>query len=107
MTKTIPGKKPERDSLYDRVFTPEERELLHGRRHLRLEQDLLRTKVLRLARLTPLKRLNDRELNALLKLLRLIAQIDALERTQLMARKSGDPDDPFLQALDALDPDDL
>ncbi len=93
--------------FYDKVFSAEELRWLAVHPQISAEQDLLRTIVRRLVRLTPLKQLNDKELNALLKLARLIAVIDALERTEVIRRKGGFLDDPELAALAANDVDDV
>jgi hypothetical protein len=98
------GRKP---GFYDQLYSAEEIRWLETHPQIDAEQDLLRTVVRRLVRLTPLKQLNDKEVNALLKLVRLIAVIDALERTEVMRRKGGVIDDPLLESLAALDPDDL
>jgi hypothetical protein len=71
------------------------------------EKNLLRIKILRLARLTPLKAISDKELDTLIKLVRVVAALDALERTQVMVRKTDSAADPLLQALAELDPEDL
>ena len=91
--------------FYDKLFSAEEIRALETRPQLGAEQDLLRTVVRRLVKLTPLKQLNDKEVKALLKLVRLIAVIDALERTEVMRRKGGVIDDPLLEsfAVDALE----
>ena len=93
--------------FYDKLFSAEEIRALAAGPQIGAEQDLLRTVVRRLVRLTPLKQLNDKEVNALLKLVRLIAVIDALERTEVMRRKGGLIDDPLLEELASRDPDDL
>ena len=93
--------------FYDKLFSAEEIRALETGPQIGAEQDLLRTVVRRLVRLTPLKQLNDKEVNALLKLVRLIAVIDALERTEVMRRKGGLIDDPLLEELAAADVDDL
>jgi hypothetical protein len=97
-----------RHGFYARTFTAEEmRRLDAGDSTIRDEMNLLRTKVLRLARLTPLKKISDNELEAVIKLIRVVAEIDALERTQLMRLKIDATADPALEALAGLDPDDL
>ncbi len=98
------GRKP---GLYDSLFSAAEIRGLETQRHVSPEQELLRTIVRRLARLTPLKQLNEKELNALLKLVRLIAMIDALERTEVMRRKGGLSDDPLLASIEAFEVEDL
>lgn len=99
---------PMRHGFYARTFTAEEmRRLDAGDSTIRDEMNLLRTKVLRLARLTPLKKISDNELEAVIKLIRVVAEIDALERTQLMRLKIDATADPALEALAGLDPDDL
>ncbi len=97
-----------RHGFYSSTFTADEmRRLDAGDRGIRDEMNLLRTKVLRLARLTPLKKIGDKELDTLIKLIRVVAAIDLLERTQLMRLKIDPSSDPSFAALDALDPDDL
>ncbi len=98
------GRKP---GMYDSLFSPAEIRCLETQHHISPEQELLRTIVRRLAKLTPLKQLNEKELNALLKLVRLIAVIDALERTEVMRRKGGLSDDPLLESIEAFDVEDL
>ncbi len=93
--------------FYDKVFSAAEIRWLDLHPQINAEQDLLRTIVRRLARLTPLKQLNDKELNALLKLARLIAAIDSLERTEVIRRKGGFIDDPELEAMADDDVEDL
>ncbi len=93
--------------FYDNVFRAEELRWLNLHPQNSAEQDLLRIIVRRLARLTPLKELNDKELNALPKLARLIAVIDALERTEVLRRKGGFLDNPELEAFAANDVDDV
>lgn len=105
-----PGKSPQdyrKPGFYDQLYSAEEIRWLETHPQIDAEQDLLRTVVRRLVRLTPLKQLNDKEVNALLKLVRLITVIDALERTEVMRHKGGVIDDPLLESLAALDPDDL
>jgi hypothetical protein len=97
----------DRQGFYARSFTADEIRRLEARPQIQAEQELLRTKVLRLASLIRLKTINDKELNALLKLLKIVATIDALERTHVMALKGGVQADPLLESLAALDPDDL
>jgi hypothetical protein len=71
------------------------------------EKTLLRVKILRLAKLTPLKKIEAKELEALIKLTRVVAVLDALERTGINARKVDGTPGSLLDALDAMDPDDL
>jgi hypothetical protein len=71
------------------------------------EKNLLRVKILRLARLTPLKKIETRELEALIKLTRVVAILDALERTDINGRKVDGSTGSLLDALDEMDPDDL
>ena len=96
-----------RHGLYATTFTAEELETLDGEPDARPEFKLLRTKILRLAKLTPLKTINDKELDALIKLMRVVAALDVMERTSLMARKAEGAPDPVLAALAEMDPDDL
>jgi hypothetical protein len=105
-----PGKDAQssrKPGFYDQLYSAEEIRWLGTHPQIDAEQDLLRTVVRRLVKLTPLKQLNDKEVNALLKLVRLIAVIDALERTEVMRRKGGVIDDPLLEELAAADVDDL
>ena len=93
--------------LYAPTFTPEELEYLDAQPEARPEFALLRTKILRLAKLTPLKTLDEDELDALIKLVRVVAALDAMERTGVMARKADAPVDPALAALAEMDEDPL
>jgi len=93
--------------LYAPTFTPEELEYLDAQPEARPEFALLRTKILRLAKLTPLKTLVEDELDALIKLVRVVAALDAMERTGVMARKADAPMDPALAALAEMDEDPL
>ena len=105
--KTNRTRNASRRGFYARTYTADEIRRLDARPQIQAEQELLRTKVLRLASLIRLKTINDKELNALLKLLKIVATIDALERTHVMALKGGVQADPLLESLAALDPDDL
>jgi hypothetical protein len=97
-----------RHGFYTSLFTPEEiRHLDAGSTGIRDEMNLLRTKILRLARLTPLKRIDAKELETLIKLIRVVAVLDALERTGVMARKVDASASPLLEALADMDPEDL
>ena len=58
-----------------------------GPRRIQDEKNLLRIKIRRLARLIPLKKIDAKELEALIKLIRVVAVLDALERTGISARK--------------------
>lgn len=93
--------------LYSPTFTPEELAYLDSQPEERPEFALLRTKILRLAKLTPLKTLDEDELDALIKLVRVVAALDAMERTGVMARKADAPVDPALAALAEMDEDPL
>ncbi len=93
--------------FYDSLFNAQELRRLEVHPQISAEQDLLRTLAWRLAKLMPLKELNDDELNALLKLVRLVAVIDALERTQVMRLKGGLDDDGVLASIAARDVEDL
>ncbi len=101
---TQPARKP---GFYDGLFNAQELRWLNLHPQISAEQDLLRTLARRLGRLMPLKQLNDDELNALLKLVRLVAVIDALERTQVMRLKGGLDEDPLLDPLAVRDLEDL
>ncbi len=94
--KNVPAR-PE--GFYDKLFGREELSWLELHPQINAEQDLLRTLTRRLAKLLPLKRLDEDQLNALLKLVRVIAMIDALERTEVMRRKGGLNDDPLLESI--------
>jgi hypothetical protein len=97
-----------RQGFYTSTFSADEvRRLGASTQEAQDERNLLRTKILRVAKLTPLKKLNAPELEALIKLIRLIAALDALERTGVMARKVDGTADAGLQALAEMDPDDL
>jgi hypothetical protein len=96
-----------RHGLYAPTFTAEELRRFDVEPEARPEFKLLRTKILRLAKLTPLKKINDRELDALIKLVRVVAALDVMERTNLMARKVEGAVDPVLAALAEMDPDEL
>jgi len=96
-----------RHGLYAPTFTREEVRHLDAEPDSRPEFKLLRTKILRLARLTPLKKINDKELDALIKLVRVVAALDVMERTDVMARKAEGTVDPALAALAEMDPDEL
>ena len=93
--------------FYAPTFTTEEIRHLEAEPDARPEFKLLRTKILRLAKLTPLKTINDKELDALIKMVRVVAALDAMERTGVMARKVDGTADPALAALAEMDPDDL
>ena len=94
--------------FYTSTFTPEElRRLDAGGSGSREEMNLLRVKILRLAKLTPLKKIEAKELEALIKLTRVVAVLDALERTGISARKVDASTSSPLDALDEMDPDDL
>lgn len=96
-----------RHGFYAPTFTRQEMEDLDSQPDERPEFKLLRTKILRLAKLTPLKTINDKELDALIKMVRVVAALDAMERTGVMARKVDGTADPALAALAEMDPDDL
>ncbi len=93
--------------FYDNLFNAQELRWLQLHPQISAEQDLLRTLARRLAKLLPLKALDDDQLNALLKLVRLVAVIDALERTQVMRLKGGLDEDPLLASIAARDVEDL
>jgi hypothetical protein len=114
--KESPG--DSKHGLYSATFTASERRLLDALPPDALglgalasgsqdEKNLLRVKILRLAKLIPLKKISDKELDALIKLVRVVAALDALERTQVMVRKADSSADPVLQALAEMDPEDL
>jgi hypothetical protein len=97
-----------RHGFYTSLFTAEEiRHLDAGSAGIRDEMNLLRTKIRRLAKLTPLTRIDAKELEALIKLIRVVAVLDALERTGVIARKVDASASPLLEALADMDPDDL
>jgi len=105
-------RKPVQDNMkhgfYTSTFTPDEiRRLDAGPAGSREEMNLLRVKILRLARLTPLKKIETKELEALIKLTRVVAVLDALERTGISARKVDASANPLLDALAEMDPDDI
>jgi hypothetical protein len=93
--------------FYASTFTAEELRYLDSAPDSRPEFALLRTKILRLAKLTPLNTLDEEELDALIKLVRVVAALDAMERTGVMARKADAPVDPALAALAEMDEDPL
>ncbi len=93
--------------FYDRLFDREELRWLELHPQMSAEQDLLRTLTRRLAKLLPLKELDEDQLDGLLKLVRVVALIDALERTEVMRRKGGLSDDPLLESIEAFDVEDL
>jgi hypothetical protein len=93
--------------FYAPTFTPEELAFLEAQPEVRPEFALLRTKILRLAWLTPLETLDEDQLDALIKLVRVVAALDAMERTGVMARKADAPVDPALAALAEMDEDPL
>ena len=93
--------------FYALTFTPEELHLLESDPEARPEIKLLRTKILRLARLTPLRAIDEDELDALVKLVRVVAALDAMERTSVMRLKAEGGSDPVLDALAAMDEDPL
>jgi hypothetical protein len=97
-----------KNGFYASTYTAAELKGLEDQAKIRAEQDMLRTKALRLAKLTPLKKVSTQELQALARLLACVARIDALERTLLLARrKPGDLDDGLFDALAKMDPYDL
>lgn len=73
----------------------------------RPEFALLRTKILRLAKLTPLKSIDEDQLDTLIKLVRVAAALDAMERTSVMRTKAEGGVDPAMAALAALDDEPL
>jgi hypothetical protein len=94
--------------FYTSTFTPDEiRRLDAGPAGFREEMNLLRVKILRLAKLTPLRKIEAKELEALIKLTRVVAILDALERTGISARKVDASANPLLDALAEMDPDDI
>ena len=101
-------KDPLRHGFYTSLFTPEEVRCLDAAPvGIQDEKNLLRIKIRRLAKLIPLKKIDAKELEALIKLVRVVAVLDALERTDITARKVDGAASPLLEALDGLDPDDL
>jgi hypothetical protein len=102
------AKDPMKHGLYTSTFTPDEiRRLDAASPGSEQEKKLLRVKILRLAKLTPLKKIETKELEALIKLTRVVAVLDALERTGINARKVDGSTGSLLDALDQMDPDDL
>ncbi len=104
-TKKAVNSRPQ--GFYDNLFVKDELRWLELHPQINAEQDLLRTLVRRLARLLPLKELDDDQLNALLKLVRVVAMIDGLERTEVMRRTGGLGEDPFLDSIAVDDLEDL
>jgi len=104
----LPAKDALRHGFYTSLFTAQEiRHLDAGSAGIRDEMNLLRTKIRRLAKLTPLTRIDAKELEALIKLIRVVAMLDALERTGIMRSKVDASASPLLEALAGMDPDDL
>ncbi len=96
------------NGFYTATFSAEERRRLDARpAGIEEEKQLLRVKILRLSKLTPLKRIDAKELETLVKLIRVVAVLDALERTGITARKVDATANPLLEALADMDPDDL
>ncbi len=94
--------------FYTPTFSAEEmRRLEAGPAGIQEEMNLLRVKILRLSKLTPLKKIDAKELETLVKLIRVVAVLDALERTGITARKVDATASPLLEALADMDPDDL
>ncbi len=93
--------------FYDGLFSAPELRTLELHPQISAEQELLRTLARRLAKLLPLKKLDDAQLDALLKLVRVVALIDALERTAVMRLKGGFDEDPLLDSITAPDVEDL
>ena len=70
------------------------------------EQAIMRFKAHRLAELTPLHKLNNKEINAIYCLCKAIEKINTIERTRMLARgRGGDIGADILQALRELNPD--
>lgn len=95
------------DGFYDNLLGKDELRWLGLHPQINAELDLLRTLVRRLAKLLPLKQLDEEQLDALLKLVRVVAMIDALERTEVMRRKGGLSEDPLLESIAADSLEDL
>lgn len=93
--------------FYASTFTAQELRYLEQEPDPLAELKLLRTKILRLARLTPLKTASAKELEALIKLVRVVAALDALERTGVMRSKVEAALDPALAALADMEDDAL
>lgn len=93
--------------FYASTFTAQELRYLEQEPDPLAELKLLRTKILRLARLTPLKTASPKELEALIKLVRVVAALDALERTGVMRSKVEGALDPALAALADMEDDAL
>ena len=87
--------------FYASTFTAEEMRYLEADPTTRPEFAMLRTKILRLARLTPLKSIDEDQLDTLIKMVRVVAALDALERTSVMRTKAEGGTDPALAALGA------
>jgi hypothetical protein len=93
--------------FYASTFTADEMRHLDTDPGTRPEFALLRTKILRLARLTPLRNIDEDQLDTLIKLVRVVAALDAMERTAVMRTKAEGGVDPALAALAADELEDL
>jgi len=97
--------------LYASTFTAQELRYLDSEPILlnaaRPEFALLRIKILRLAQLTPLKSIDEEQLNTLIKLVRVVAALDAMERTSVMRTKAEGGAEAALAEFGALDESEL
>ncbi len=94
--------------FYSKASTAEEIQALASHPGMQAEQELLRTRIRRLAKLTRLTKITPRQLQALDILLRAVKTMETLERTLLLGRgKGGALGDTILETLAAMDPDDL
>lgn len=96
--KPVPG-------MYAHTYTADESSAIAHAAGLKAEQDLLRIKFRRLAELTPLQELSTPELNAIARMLAIVARIESIERTLLAAHGKGDA--TLLDSLAEMDPYDL
>ncbi len=99
------NKNAQQHGFYGQLYTAEEQSALSKPLSLDDEQNLLRSRVLRLARKITLKTLTKPELAAMNTMSLLIQTIATLERTKLLARgKGGEIGKTILEALSELDP---
>jgi hypothetical protein len=107
-SETAAARDPMRHGLYSRTFTADEmRRLDQVETGIEDEMTMLRVKILRLARLIPLKKINDKELEALIKLVRVVVALDALERTDVMRTKVEGAGNALFEAAAELGTDEL
>jgi hypothetical protein len=95
----------QRFGFYANTFTAAEMRLLELETEADSELNLLRTRILRLAKLTPLRKINDKELEAVIKLVRIVAMMDSMERTGLLARKQDGSADPLAEVMGSANPE--